>query len=350
MTQTDPTTHSPLSDPLGRFSGVSGTAGPSDRSQALAAFLDQNGKEILLNPPALDKALKASSLDLRLQLQLQLLSGVPGLSNLVLEESPVVQNDLDRFVKNALETTGLSRSAIQELVADLGTALGYPVITTRQKLAEWQGSTRAFVVPPAVYRSELAALRGKLSRKQPLSQEDIQMLETLSRTGVGEAACLWGESLMEESPSAALDLLTQAAQDGSAEAQAMIGDYYYRQGPSGGYSMAEAIYTGYGSAALTRERHAALCTILNEKRYNRFTLLFGGILLALMLAATLVLSLAPQISMGIPLVGILALVVNCALLGVGVFLLRARPYDSIPFLIPAMFGVWCVYMATWCIV
>lgn len=195
------------------------------------------------------------------------------------------QSDIDRFVRNAIEETGLTRSAILGLTCNIAVSVNIAF--------EWTGENfkindvlkeKAYVIPISFYEDELKKLDFTEGENMQLKDSDIDVLQSLAEAGIPKAKFILGYYILsgtksEESSEYAKEMLTEAAEEGFMQANMILGDYYFDQGyesiSDNAWRKAYEYYTGYGTQALNEKRQNAVANILNQRKVNKFTLILS---------------------------------------------------------------------------
>ena len=327
------------------------------------------GRRVLLDPRALRRALeKEGAVERNIQL-FCLMSGAPGLSELLEEHSGSTQADLDRFVRNAVEFTGLSRGTVLLKTYQICRAAGLPMAYNPKDSQPVfvKGAAVAYAFPPELYESTLAPFRAMFDREKfnfiSTSRLDFESLGPLAQAGVPEAQFYLGFWMLEQSNKSetAIELLESAARGGSELAGAALGDYYFDRGfgddddddvslqkaaqllGNSDWDRAFHYYTGYGSAELNTRRRSAVTSIVNHGAYNRKLKLLSGILLAVI---AVVLFAVPGLMIGAahPIWGILCLVLEVAAYALMLRVLKFSPYMHAEVYPLYMSSIWIVFL------
>lgn len=318
-----------------------------DLVEVLKLALEMKGPKIFLEPRELDRFLAAEQVEEKRIYQMLLLCRVPGYQNILREDQQTRQTDVDRFVKNACEYTGLSRATVLEMTESVMRAIGCAVIDSKEQFTSvCLNEKHAFVIPRQLYEQEYAELRKKIRRDIGITVEDIECLSRLGSVGINEAQCDLARIVMKVNDFQAICLLEQAAADGSSAAGAMLGDIHYAKESGSHWTEAYRWYTGYGAAALNFGQRNALRNILNHKKYN--LRIFTGAF-ALLFCMALQLWIMGRVSLYSEkvAVGRLALLAAGIVYCVGVRRFLKYPYDFLNWLIPAMAGLWWGYLIIW---
>ena len=104
----------------------------------LKKIVDSCGSEVFLDREKLESELKSVGIEDKTILQMLLLTTVPGFRELLQTNDASMENDLDRFVGNAQDTTGLDRNTILDLTVDIASALGYYSVASQYQLQTGQ--------------------------------------------------------------------------------------------------------------------------------------------------------------------------------------------------------------------
>lgn len=281
-----------------------------------------------------------------------LMTQVSGFGELLKRDARTMQLDLDRYIQNAADETGLSRDTILRLTGDIVFALGGSVdcrdLSAARK-SEFVPQTVAMVAQ-ALYEEQLHAFQTDFNKAVAGASVklDFDRLEPLVNAGIPQAKYFLGSCLLKGiqlpvNEERGLELLQEAADVGDSRAAAALGDYYYCQGGPDSLAIAYQYYTGFGAAALDPSRQVAVTSILNQKVFNGRLLKLCVLLLAVC-AVTVI--WAPGAALYEPCTGLgwAAMAVQAALLVLGFLYHRAKPYHSVYALPVAMSGVWFLYM------
>ena len=317
-------------------------AKPNEYESLLTSVMEGRTPEVLLNQEQLAAALRETGATELQVSKVLLITQVNGFQQLVERDGRTQQADPERFLQNALRQTGFSRPQVLELTAALGAALGIPYGESGSEV----GGQAAFVVPYSQYEGELVKIAQAVDAG-PLPKTELARLETLTRAGLPRAKYYLGRCLVNEKSSQSSVLLgvrylEEAAAEGDALAAADLGDYFYQQGGSEGWSKAFSYYTGYGALALSKDRRKKLADILNYRQFNWNIIKSSLLLLAVM---TVLSFAAPGAALfGTQRVG----AAICLVLQLGLVVLvwlhhRRKPYDSVLWLPLGLFALWCFF-------
>lgn len=281
-----------------------------------------------------------------------LMTQVSGFGELLKRDPRTMQVDLDRYIQNAADETGLSRDTILRLTGDIVLALGGSMDNrdlSSARRSDFVPQTVA-IMAQALYEEQLHAFQTDFDKAAAGASVklDFDKLEPLVNAGIPQAkyflgSCLLNGIQLPVNEERGLELLHEAADVGDSRAAAALGDYYYCQGDSDSLTLAYQYYTGFGAATLDPSRQAAVTGILNQKVFNGKLLKLCALLLAVC-AVTVIWAPASSLYAPCTALGWVALAVQAALLLLGFLRCRAKPYSSIYALPVAMSGVWFLYM------
>lgn len=282
--------------------------------------------------------------------QVRIMTRVSGFRELIASGENAGQADIDRYVANAVQETGLNMNVILGITAAIALskniAFQYSATPENEQLVV-EGK-KAFVIPGSMYAEELETLEDEVKRNGIVAAAESR-LETLATIGVPGAKDILGQYFLQKTDDAeavemGLQLLREAAAEGDSTALGQLGDYYYAQEGHRDWDKAYHCYTGYGSAALTSKRQNALISILNQKKFNRKTLTTCCIVAALMLMSVI---LAP----GMPLFaackafGIFCFLGAGAVVTIAILHYRVKPFGDFLWALYSVLGIWALHIA-----
>lgn len=318
----------------------------------LSSAVEQYGESLFMDTSILQQALTEAGAPSAEIYRVCLMTQVSGFGELLKLDPRTMQVDLDRYIQNAADETGLSRDTILRLTGDIMFSLGGSVdcrdLSAARK-AEYVPQTVA-IMAQALYEEQLHAFQTDFNKVAAGAsiKLDFDRLEPLVNVGIPQAkyflgTCLLNGIQLPVNEERGLELLQEAADVGDSRAAAALGDYYYRQGGSGSLSKAYQYYTGFGATALDPSRQAAVTNILNQRVFNGKLLKWCVLLLAFC-AVTVFWAPGSLLYESCTVLGLAALAVQAALLVVGFLRYRSKPYDSVYALPVAMSSVWFLYM------
>lgn len=333
-------------DLLEQFSYKKKNKNVSSIALLLHNIVDDESSEIFNNPAKFQKVLREADISEFTIYQLCLMTKVSGFSMLTQTDASTKQADLNRYVQNAIEETGLSKAVVLDLTADIAYSLDIATLCdTKEKIEEVYQTEKAFVIPYSIYEKELKNYQESL-RILGYSGISNGRLEALCAAGLPKAKYYMACGILKENGDSekGLSLLREAAQEGDAEAAALLGDYYYEKQDAESLEKAYQYYTSYGALALNTKRRKSLTGILNQKKYNRkirdFSIMFAALLaiLVMFLGKLSLYEVHPIWSAGCIIAEVLLAVYT-------VIIYVKRPYKDLYSMPIAMFGMWCVFVA-----
>ena len=169
-------------------------------------------------------------------------------------------------------------------------------------------------------------------------------LNIMANAGIPEALYLKGKCYYEgigmpKDTSAAYPYLAAACHGGSAEANAMLGDYYFERQDISFLFKTEAYerYTALGAVALSEKRQDNLKALIEERAMNKKFVV--GNFLAFIIAMVLNVLLTKGVFLGGQrhiFWGVVAIIFSMAVFGFSVFEFIKWPYDEQRWVVPAL--------------
>lgn len=326
----------------------------SDLASILSATVEQNGVEVLFDTVALSESMRKVGAEEAEIHRVCLMTQVAGFREVLNRDPRTVQLDLERYIQNAVEETGLNRDTILRITSAISFATGIAMnYQTHPPKNFDQMTDDVATLAYTVCQEKLSMFKEDFEkvafRNSTSIVLDFEVLEPLVNYGIPKAKyylgyCLLKGIQLEENEARGVELLQEAADAGDSKAAAALGDYYFAKGGSSNWTKAYDYYTGYGAAALNKDRKNAIVSILNHKRYNK-KILGLCIILFFALTATVIWAPATAVFAARPLWGWLAVAAQLVLLVLKMMHYRAKPYDCVYTLPVAMSAIWFVYMA-----
>lgn len=326
----------------------------SSLSSILSSVVEQNGIDILFDTTSLSEAMRKVGAEEAEICRVCLMTQVAGLREVLNRDPRTVQLDLDRYIQNAIEETGLNRDTILRITSAISFATGIAMNYQTRPPKDFDHMTdNVATLAHTVCQEKLSMFRDAFEKvvykKSTSTALDFEILEPLVNYGIPKAKfylgyCLLKGIQLEENEVRGIELLQEAADAGDGKAAAALGDYYFAKGGSDNWTKAYDFYTGYGATALNNDRKNAIVSILNHKRYNK-KILGLCIILFLALVATVIWAPATAVFAARPFWGWFAVVAQLALLVLKIMHYRTKPYDCVYTLPVAMSAIWFVYMA-----
>ncbi len=326
----------------------------SSLASILSAAVEQNSVDILSNTVQLSDAMKAFGADEAEIYRTCLMTKVAGFREVINRDPRTIQLDLDRYIQNAINETGLNRDTILRITAAIAYATGISMNYASRPpkdadLITENVATLAYGVCKEKLKAFQDSFEKVVFRNSTSTVLNFESIEPLVNYGIPQAKYFLGYCLLkgiqlEENEVRGLQLLTEAADAGDSKASAVLGDYYFGKGGSDNWTKAYDYYTGYGSIALNKTRKEAIVSILNHKEYNK-KILGLCIVLFFALVATVIWAPATTVFAAYPFWGWFAIVLQLGLLVLKIMHYRTKPYDCVYTLPVAMSAVWFAYMA-----
>ena len=342
---------SKISDSVKAYLGLY-IAPVNEITEILMNAVDNNSSAIYLQPDKLKNAMAQSGANQIQITKVLLMTQVSGFRELLELDTRMQQNDLDRYVQNAIQETGFNRAQVLEITSAISMSLGIPFDVDVDDLVQKRNSNeKAYVIPASYYEKELNRISyGRYSSaKTSYSSDDMMKLEALASAGISRAKFLLGYCFInneefESSLPLGIQMLEEAAADGDSFAAGTLGDYYYSQATSDSWQKAYSYYTGYGRSALSKKRKDAITNIINHKLFNR-KILVVSVLLALCFLLSLTFAPAESLFAAHRIFGSFCFVGAVATILVAILHHRICPYDSLYWVPTGVFIFWFLYMA-----
>ena len=316
-----------------------------DLCDVLSELVHRYTTRIYNDKDRLEKELKKYGVRETDILKVCLMTKVNGFGYLLHTGEQLQRAELECCIRNAAEETGFTRETIMELVRAVALSAGSAVDYNGEHLRDPSHAgmeERAYMIPVSLYEEELEKF-DEGYHNNSTKDLDYSRLEPLAAAGIIKAKfhlgyCLLHKSGLEMDSEKGLELLTEAADLGDSEACAVLGDYYFDQGP-GSWEQAYRYYTGYGAMALNEDRRKNIERIFKQVTFNG-QLINTSLLQAGIMAAMLFL---PGMAMSLPCLagtGLLVLIFVSAL-----WYKHHCPYGDLRFAPACMFLTWAACFA-----
>ena len=283
--------------------------------------------------------------------QIIIMTQVPGFQEIIYPDADANQINIERYLKNAFYKTGLKKTTLLRLTADIvysvGTSFNYNSEEEKNEEKELY-----YVIPESMYKNELKEFKQKfenLNDKSYIAKLPFEKLEPLIKIGLPKAKYYLGYCLLngiekEVDVAKGVELLKEAADEGDIEAAAALGDYYYNDENNRNWQLSFEYYTGYAGMAIRSEkRKEAIANLLSQKKYNGLVLKLCAVLLALILVIT-ILSLKIKLYPAHPVLTVVFMLAEIGAWGIGIARYRTKPFKEINILAVGMFFIWAIYM------
>ncbi len=208
-----------------------------------------------------------------------------------------------------------------------------------------------YVIPASLYQAQKHELDALFAEKR--YEELVQKASSMCAMDIPTAVfytgycCLYGLGTEQNIPRG-VTFLKSAARGGEMRAWNALGDYYrsaHCHDPKK-QELAYRCYTIFGGEPLSNSQRERVNTMREDRKRYATNWLWSGLFLLFMLGVLMLSAiLAPTGSL---VLGIILLVLCAALYGGAFFLQKQRPHtDIIRYAIPAMYGVWVIYLIVW---
>lgn len=242
---------------------------------------DQDITEVLTAENA-SKALQDAGCDELVRMQIYLFMREGNIMRYISQNNPgICLIDYNRIVLSATERSGLDQRTV---IALLNVILYAISVSTELRFSNRISSGKPSAIWAVTSRRDEETLRGirdVLDKYTAEPDTEINIsnhladLNRLADAGIPDALYLKGKCYFEgigtaKDPVAAYQYLDAACRGGSAEANAMLGDYYFYPSDTHLPDPTEAYerYTALGSVALSEQRQKNLKALMEERSLN----------------------------------------------------------------------------------
>lgn len=321
----------------------------SDYESVLSDAVAKYSPDLYTDTEKLKKAMREFGAKEAQITKVYMMTLVDGFREILEFDERVQQNDINRYVQNAVRETGFNVAQVLELVSAIIGSLGIESLTDSGRVLNKGNETTGFVVPMSVYKNELKLVEQKINLENinSLGAGDIARLEVLVKAGIPRAkyylgSCLLKNALFKEKAPLGLRYLEEAAADGDSLAAGALGDYFYEQADSDSWSQSYSYYTGYGSLELSGIRGRRVVDILNFREFN-FTIIVASIVIALTMLATVIIAPANAHYDAHRVLGYVLFIVAAAILVASIMHHRQKPYDNLSWVPCSVFVIWTLH-------
>lgn len=340
-------------------------------SAQLKKIISANGLDIFKDIDRLCEEIQKMSVSKTLKAQLVLLFSCSNVANYVLNsKSDLNMVDVDNVVQSVIRTTGLNYDTAIKLIVDIFYACGmqYSVELGPQLVDNSVEYRLHAIIPSDKVEIEVKeatdlyeAFKSRFGKSSAEDKDDaaiqyeanrvIEAINTLCSAGISDGFYLLGRCYLYGDCNTAVDkekamqLMKIAADHGNSKAAACLGDLYYESDDvlKRSYTTAHYYYTRPGSVALGSKQQTALQDIYKQEKANRSTLVFSGIIFALMIAFVSIFHRGIFTGSNRVAVGVIMLVLSfAAIAGAVVYYIKNR-YNGIRWLNAVQFFLWAFY-------
>lgn len=196
----------------------------------LKSIIDQQGKDILNNPTALEEAMRQNGCKEKdIFSILLILNACPSVAGLLTRQEPT-RTEIQSLVRSCCALSGLNTGAVRYALGLLLHACGYaPIYAPRLTVWRLQDMFIKVVPEPAEEVAAVTELSVRLS-KNPDDSAALSDLYALAQSGSAQAAyalgCYFNLKDGQEGTKEGLSYFKQAAQLGYGPANGALADYY----------------------------------------------------------------------------------------------------------------------------
>ena len=309
----------------------------------IQSYISSNGVSELFEFYKLREFLFSNNVSLIEIQQIILLLQVEGAKQLFLQNN-VSNNDIQKFMKIAQQTSGLNTETILKIM---------DILLQETKLSEKisgftdfmnvQIKSISFSIPYNIYLSEIHRIKVKMENDD--YDGALKITTSLLPTGIAEVKYLHAECLKRSSEKIDVDFIInlekEAANDGYSLAALSVADYYYSIQE---YAYAYHYYMGYGAPLLSEEQRRNVTCIENLRLYNQ-QVLKKSCLIEAFIILTLILSFFGNIYASYWFLGLLVVLFTVFVLYVRQkYLKNVNPFDVNNTYILYIVLPWALYM------
>lgn len=260
---------------------------------------------------------------------------VPGFYRLI-EQDRVLKVELNTFLANAYERTGLQKPLIMYIMSIVLDSLGiaFNISDIRSAFGTVTESGFAYIVPYEFYKNDVS--------KYKLKENRANVLNELVHMGVPKAKFKKGEEMLDSGNKDGLALINGAAISGDDEAARFLGRYYYNRGPAY-WDEAYYNYARANSAVLDYSDRENLVGLFNGKEFNKRMLVIDAVIILISLIALLFIPSFGLYS-GQKILGFFVCTGQIALLVKEIMKFKKRPYGEFYTTTAIIAAMWMLYM------
>ena len=258
----------------------------------IRAIITEKGADILNNSDAFSKALRDKKVNSIVVMQLTLLLEAGNIRNYLSQiKSGITMIDVNNMIVCAEEKTGLTKKKLKLLLTSMLYGLSLPsaieTVVIPQSNDDFVQTDKAIITADQ-YSKSIENIKEAVKNKDEKKLNDLSVeFETLIKAGIPEALYLKGMCYKigigtESDIKKGIKYIMAAADAGHAEANAVMGDYYFDNEYTydfTNYTKAFNYYTQIGAVALSDERKNNLKTIIASKKQNIIQLALTGLLM-----------------------------------------------------------------------
>ncbi len=350
---------------IGNYEAKDGSA----VSVQLRNLIAQHGYDIFKDKTALTEEIQKFTLSNTLKSQLTLVFSCSTLSDFILNsKSDLNMVDIDNVVHSVVSSTGLTYDCAISIIADTFDACGLRfAIEYGPKLVD--GTVKnglSAMMPSGVAEAEIKKTQEmynkfnstyangiQIAQKEQAKNEATAVVNAMNRlcsAGLAEGYYLlgrcyaFGECCTNVDSKKALEYMKIAADKGHVAAAGYLGDMYYEGDAfTRDYTLAHHYYTRPGTKALGKKQQDALKDIYKQGGANKLTMIFSGIVFALMIAFVVffhegIFSGSSRLVVGIIML-VLSLVPHVIVIQYSIL----NKYNGMRWLLMIQFFIWALY-------
>ena len=260
---------------------------------------------------------------------------VPGFYRLI-EQEKVLKIELNTFLANAYEKTGLHKPLIMYIMSIVLDSLGivFKITDVKSGFEVITESEFAYVIPYEMYNNDISKYRNLENRANVLSD--------IARMGVPKARFIKGMEMFDSENGDGFYLIKSAAASGDDEAVRYLGRYYYNKGPKY-WDESYYNYARANAAVLDHSDRENLVSLLNSKEFNKRLIVIDAVIILISLIALL---FVPNLGIysGQKILGFFVCIGQITLFIKEILKFKKRPYGEFYTSTAIIAGIWMLYM------
>ena len=341
--------------------------GTSLLTEHLKRLIEKKGLEIFKDIELFNTELSSIKLSPKIKAQLVLIFTCSTLSDFILNaKSDLNMVDVNNVVHNVINSTGLSYNCAIMLISDIFCACDLdfsieygPLLinnSVEYKLHALMPSalakTKIKNAIQLINTYEKKSTNKESSEAKEAAETAVNSITKLCAAGIPEGfymlgrCYLYGECGTDTNRSKALELMKIATEQGFPKAAAILGDIHYESDDplTRDYTLAHYYYTRPGTLALDKKRQPSLQDIYKQHSANKTTLVFSGIILALMIAFLTFFHTGLFSDSNRLVIGIILTVVSATSYALSIIYNRIKSFNGIRWAVAVQYFVWALYV------
>ncbi|GFH42502.1 hypothetical protein Hs30E_10530 [Lactococcus hodotermopsidis] len=335
----------------------------------LQSLIAKKGFDVFKNIELLTEEIKSLKLSPTTKAQLSLVFSCSTLPDFILNsKSDLNMVDVDNAVHSVVSSTELSYKCAIALIADVFYACGLSfAIENGPQLVNGSIEYKLHALMPSVmaeaetkkaielhkaYESAYGEKKDKLPEAAGIAAEKaVEVIKSLCVAGISEGfyllgrCYLYGECGTDIDRTKAMELMKTAAEQGNTRAAVLLGDLFYQSDDPlvRDYTLAHHYYTRPGTLAMGKKQQTSLQDIYKQYSANKTTLVFSGVILALMITFMVFFHTGIFTGSSRLAIGIILIVISIAAYALAIINNRNKRFNGIRWFVAVQYFVWALY-------